>query len=122
MVAPQLIVGAIITDAVVQWFTTLFEHSVRSGDLKDVADQVFHIPAKMLEGGLVKKASNPGLVSNMLVARAEWATRYRREKAREASLHLVAALNSRTLSLEDEAQIDLFLPADPRLAEFQLVH
>lgn len=120
LAAPQKFVGSLVTDAVLKWLETLFSHGFRSGDLRDLADQMFDVAEKMVAEGVVRLASFPGLAARMMLARAEWSTRYRQSDSASATAHVIAALNSGNLSPEDTAAIDVFLPADATLAVFLL--
>ncbi|KFE60980.1 CHAT domain-containing protein [Hyalangium minutum] len=107
--APQALVGALVTDAVLDWLGTLFAHSARSGDLLSHAQEIFPVPGKMISAGIFSRASFPSLVLDMLMQRAQWAARYQSQDAQAAAAPLLELLDSGILSEGDRAGIELFL-------------
>ncbi|MBN8467778.1 CHAT domain-containing protein [Corallococcus exiguus] len=109
LAAPQELVGALVTDAVLDWLVTLFAHSTRSGDLLSHAREIFPVPGKMVSAGIFSRASFPGLVLDVLIQRAQWAARYQPQDAQAAAAPLLALLDAGILSEGDRAGIELFL-------------
>ena len=119
--SPEQLVGALVTDAVLLWLTTLFSHGWRSGDLIDHAKNVFHVLPKMLSAGILLRASSPALVLDALIMRAQWATRHQPQDATSAAAPLLELLGSPLRIGTDRARIELFLATNthPFAAEGQ---